>query len=149
MLNKITLAQTSASKRVQMCLEKCVSDWPCKFSAPWWYCEEHPHNQFSFPLVRIIGKNALDSAAVHCTDSNSLFKAGWLQPRCICGERKDLLLYHVTSHCHGAEERSTNSSLHSAPRVPFICLHSWCRQTGIQMAYIYLAGSAWALSTAV
>lgn len=41
------------------------------------YCEEHPHNQSSFPLVRAIGKNALDSTAIHCTVlAHSLFKAG-------------------------------------------------------------------------
>lgn len=29
------------------------------------YFEEHPNNQLSFPLERIIGKNALNSTVVH------------------------------------------------------------------------------------
>jgi len=41
------------------------------------YCEEDPQNQSSLPLVRAIGKNALDSTVIHCTAlAHSLCKAG-------------------------------------------------------------------------
>lgn len=78
--------------------------------------------------------------------THPLFKEGWLQPWCSCGERKKTASISYYIPVSWGWEVQT---LHLAPHMPFMCLHSWFRQTGIQMGYIHLAGSTWALSTAV